>query len=538
VSTEVDQAGELGAGGGRIPFALRIGVVGHRAISDPAGVERAARAVLDRLQQRFRGTPSTPVVLVVLSSLAEGADRLLAREVLARPSASLEAILPCPPDEYARDFSNADSAAEFDELLGRAAEVVWPLGARNREDAYELSGRLVVDGVDVVVAVWDGCETASGAGTAPAVVRARDRRIPLFVIDPGDPSAPREEPGAGLPERELAELSHFNRATLTRKQVTSTFARRAGRLHASATPWTSALLAWHLPTFVRADALADRYRRLNTAVSDAVFLLGALALTTVGAQLLFLENAPSAAWVEVVTLLALLAVLLVGRHLQLHPRWVAYRFLAERLRASVFVAAVGARPRREARSQRVFDTDAAERWLKRAFEQAWLERPSITVPPEEFEQVRSFVLDSWVSEQLGYFAASAHRHERRVHRLEVASVALFALTVALATLHSLGVGHAAHTTNSWAKIATLLTIGLPALGVALSGVRTQRDYARNSLRFLRMREHMEVATSRLVNASDMDDLRAVVTDLDADLLDENRDWLLSILIHGRPELGA
>jgi hypothetical protein len=92
----------------------------------------------------------------VLSSLAEGTDRLVVRRVLARPGASLVAVLPLPRLDYLADFESPQSRQEFLELLGEAETVIEMPAADSRKEAYEQAGRYVVEYSDVLVTVWDG----------------------------------------------------------------------------------------------------------------------------------------------------------------------------------------------------------------------------------------------------------------------------------------------------------------------------------------------------------------------------------------------
>jgi len=61
------------------PLPLVIGITGHRALRpvDRAGLEAWVRAVFEDLRKRYPATP-----LVLLSPLAEGADRLATRVAL------------------------------------------------------------------------------------------------------------------------------------------------------------------------------------------------------------------------------------------------------------------------------------------------------------------------------------------------------------------------------------------------------------------------------------------------------------------------
>src|SRR5579872_4431506 len=103
-----------------LPYDLRIGVTGHRAITDEPAVAAAVTALLDRI-----GATLTPVPLAwrVISPLARGADRVVAHAVLARPEAQLEVVTPFPLDDYRQDFEDASDHAEFEHLLARATRV-------------------------------------------------------------------------------------------------------------------------------------------------------------------------------------------------------------------------------------------------------------------------------------------------------------------------------------------------------------------------------------------------------------------------------
>lgn len=164
---------------------LRVGVTGHRALDDPGAVARRVDGVLDRLA-RDAGTPATPASLHVWSSLAEGADRLVAERVLARAGSTLVAVLPLDLDDYRTDCGDAASAAHLDELVARAArvEVTGAGSTGDRTIAYERAGRRVVAGCDVLVALWDGRPAQGRGGTAEIVATARrcGRRLEVVTV--------------------------------------------------------------------------------------------------------------------------------------------------------------------------------------------------------------------------------------------------------------------------------------------------------------------------------------------------------------------
>ena len=172
------------------PGRLVIGVTGHRRLGDEAALTRAIDAALDELESGARAGGGR-VRLTALSPLAEGADRLVARRVLARPDGALDAVLPMSEKRYVEDFEAAGSEAEFRELLARARKVHRLPRSATRLKAYEAAGRYVVDHCDVLVAVWDGRPGDGPGGTADAVAYARESGRPVRVIDP---SSPRSSP--------------------------------------------------------------------------------------------------------------------------------------------------------------------------------------------------------------------------------------------------------------------------------------------------------------------------------------------------------
>ena len=108
----------------QIPYRLPlvIGATGHRDLCDKdlPDLEREVKAAIKRLKcQYLHNDPETPIV--VLSSLAEGGDRLIARVAMGL-GAKLVAPLPMAESEYRRDFLDPelrlkpDAIVEFDSL--------------------------------------------------------------------------------------------------------------------------------------------------------------------------------------------------------------------------------------------------------------------------------------------------------------------------------------------------------------------------------------------------------------------------------------
>jgi hypothetical protein len=178
--------------------AVKVGVSGHRILAEieklEASLSRALRVILESFPGRR---------MVVVSPLAEGADRLVARAVLGHAGTGLFVPLPLPVDDYLEDFASPESKAEFRELLARAEEIVDLPPAPTRDAAYEQVGEYVLDHSDVLVAVWDGLDAQGQGGTADIVGRALARGMTVIHIKAGNRKPGTTEPTSLGPEQGL-----------------------------------------------------------------------------------------------------------------------------------------------------------------------------------------------------------------------------------------------------------------------------------------------------------------------------------------------
>jgi hypothetical protein len=178
----------------RLP--LVIGVTGHRDLRDEdvARLEADVAGIIARLRLDYLADDDeTPII--VLSALAEGADRLVARVALAQ-GARLIAPLPMPREEYRRDFEpglKPGNAAEFDELLAHAVAapvIAFTHGnsleavrtnSEKRAEQYRAVGLFITQHSNALIAIWDGDEGNMATGGTAEVVKFTREGIPLEV---------------------------------------------------------------------------------------------------------------------------------------------------------------------------------------------------------------------------------------------------------------------------------------------------------------------------------------------------------------------
>lgn len=168
------------------PPPCRIGVTGHRILAEMDKINAGIDAALQRIERAFAERP-----LIIVSPLAEGADRLVAERVLARRHAQLIVPLPLPKADYLNDFEDAISKREFNELLKRAERVIELPPSPSRRVAYDAVGRYVLDQCDVLIAVWDG---QLDNGTGRVVTDARRRGLPIAWVHAGNRKPGTTEP--------------------------------------------------------------------------------------------------------------------------------------------------------------------------------------------------------------------------------------------------------------------------------------------------------------------------------------------------------
>src|SRR5579864_7622317 len=96
---------------GKVTLRLRIGITGHRDVT--AGhpgltteIANAVEYIIERLATDPGRVRSGEIALTAVSALAEGADRLVANEILKHRGSRLEIVLPLPPEDYRRDFGS------------------------------------------------------------------------------------------------------------------------------------------------------------------------------------------------------------------------------------------------------------------------------------------------------------------------------------------------------------------------------------------------------------------------------------------------
>ena len=184
-----------------LPFALTVGVTGHRlgaladarvaAIRDEIGlaleaIDRQATALFKREAALF--APAPPL-LTLVSPLADGADQMAAEAAIVR-GWRLQAVLPFDRATYAADFGEPGAAARLSALLDQSDCILeLPGDPDDDTEAYLGAGRATIAHCDLLIAVWDGRPPRGRGGTAEVVHLAVAQGTPVIHV-PSDGERP------------------------------------------------------------------------------------------------------------------------------------------------------------------------------------------------------------------------------------------------------------------------------------------------------------------------------------------------------------
>jgi hypothetical protein len=345
----------------KIPIIVRIGVTGHRHLANETAVRESIQRVLEEFDESLRNTPHS---YIVISPLAEGADRLVAQEVLSwhstsNSSSQLEAPLPMPEDEYVKDFPNPKSKAEFKNLLARAnrsqtldldrlkfgldggiTEEERELRKVNRRRAYRNVGFWVVDNCDVLIAIWNGEKAKGEGGTGEVAEYAQSIARSIVWIHSETGEIRKDMYGTRL-SKVLQHHDAYNAEKLNDSQLISELNRRLEKLkqHAEEAQLDTKVLEpfWKslLAQFVRATTLAALYQRRYFRAGTWVYILAASSVATVTVATLFFEKqvlplgipGGKLIWLEVGQIVVVVLLLAISALGEWHRKWIDYRFL-------------------------------------------------------------------------------------------------------------------------------------------------------------------------------------------------------------------
>ena len=444
---------------------LVVGVTSHRNIpfDQLAPIRTRVQVFFAQLKKEY---PSLP--LVVLSSLAEGGDQLVAIEALA-VGATLIAPLPLLRETYVGDFSSEAVRNTFDLLCDKASVLQLAPRASHQPDpvenpglarnlAYARAGMYVASHCHILLAIWDGKDSDRLGGTAqivhyylngiiPGVIdRRRDRQ---HLLGGGDERllhhivCSRNQDN-GEPANGLVALTSLWRTESSSIPVQSgmppefrlmlsrmaEFNADAGKYADAIQTQTPSRPAGHASTanidrlFETTDWLAIHFQKRILLAMRMTYTLAAL----MGIAFMSYADLPAQDYMIFVFLLlfasgAVLAMLASKRGW--HRKYLDYRALAEGLRIQSYWrrAGISMTADQEFAHDNFLQKQNVELgWIRNVMRAAGLNPPSSAGPPGAAElqaTINEWVGEPGVSGQLHYYERKVHERTHLHHVTEM-----------------------------------------------------------------------------------------------------------------------
>lgn len=552
---------------------LVIGVTGHRDIVE-AEFERLENHVehfFAELKSRFPNSP-----LRLLSSLAEGADRLVARVAL-RNDVQLQVVLPMPAEEYGSDFKSKESVAEFEDLCSRSEVLELPAAAQgtgtgsivgqDRDLAYANAGMFISAHCHILLAVWDGKQTQHVGGTAQIVYFQHYDRLPglaesvprtsLFLTDDESDlvyhipclrqqslaeygaAAPLAEPSWYTADPELPNLDNLpNRYVQIFKRTDEFNCDVARYLDRNDAPHDSLVVPPDTSNrtaaerigiiFSIADTLADYFQRRIQFTLRATHVLAVLAGL---AFILYSEvsRLNLLIFVFLIVLVGGLAVVEAARRRDWHRKYLDYRVLAEGLRVQYFWTIAGIHG--DGQTKFAYDNFLRQRdmelgWIRNIMRVAGLLGDSL--PNSHDEVGLKFAIDNWIGDdqhagQLSYYRVKSVQRSRNNRFADRLAMLCFWSGVLIAFVLAFfldAIGPAAQT-------PLLVLMGVLPLTAAVAETYTQRKANRELAKQYEFMEHVfNNARRRLDEAVNSNERSEVLQGLGEAALTEHAEWIL------------
>lgn len=187
-----------------------IGVTGHRNLN--SNDQKLIKKITGELRTIRDAHPGAEFVL--LTGLAEGADRLVAKLAIKELKVRLISVLAVPEEFFMMDFSDAQSRRQFKNYLKKSDEVLtapllskkaWQNYSPSRNNQYAWIGAFITLPSNYLIAIWDGKPARGRGGTAEVVRWFKHGRIPKLMLTEMTPNMRK----VGLKKRDKQSVHEF-----------------------------------------------------------------------------------------------------------------------------------------------------------------------------------------------------------------------------------------------------------------------------------------------------------------------------------------
>ncbi len=545
-----------------LAHSLLIGVSGHRKLrhDDIPALQARVRAFLLDLQARY---PQLP--LVVLSSLAEGSDQLVA-DVALDLGVRVIAPLPLPLELYRDDFE-PDGLARLGRQLQRVEALALPFGGNRthadvatpgpaRDQQYAQAGIFVSTHCHVLLALWDGKPSKQLGGTAQVVgfhlhghMRGAVDRQPLAatLLGPdqenivhhlpamreGDDAAPDAEgrwlvwngemTSAGSLPAAFAQV--FDRQAAFTGDANK-YADAIASAGANAPADAAVCPVWR--SFIGADWLASLYQRRVARVLRTTYIVVALmgfAFFTYTDVL----DADLVIYLFLFLFLLGMGIVQLAKRREWERKYLDYRTLAEGLRVQSYWRRAGVvlpGNRTTAHENFLQKQDMELGWIRNVMCGASLDGMLVATPgtTEQIDAVvREWIGNPQTDGQLAYYAMSSRRRARLHHRSEQVGQTCIGIAVTIAAFLALFT----HRLDDGIKQVLMLALGLLSVAAAVHEAYVHKKADKELIRQYSFMQRMFGSAKRLLDdTTDPGEQRRILVALGEAALTEHAEWSL------------
>jgi hypothetical protein len=490
---------------GRLQVTFRVAVVGPSSVepSEYEAIDGAIEGELRRLayEAQRQGTSTTPVNFAVVSSLSEGVPRIAALAAI-RLGATLEVILSGSIGQVSRGLSQY-SRGEFQTLFKAASSTTVLAPRRPQYEQYNA----IISRCDALVDVHFGADPSGQVNEIANVAKSRN----LTVIDLAIEKSPKEDPAACkvvssltptplLDIKVLQLIDRFNRYPIPKDSLRS----YDNMQHLQGLPTVEAVAATVVPYQARADYTALRCQRAFKYYSNAVQVLAAAATIFALTELTLLPGREFITWAETASLVLVVVSVLIGRRAGWHDMWQSCRYLAERLRWVIFIAATGASE--PLAPQAASGRDQPPDWIRRAFSEIWLMIPQKTVTDAAVPLMRTVITD-FLGSIISYRQRVSARLRQRERRLRVLGVILFGAGLGLAIMHSLGSYDPLHTAP---QNLGYLSVLVPIISGVIAESSGRQNYGRRADEYIALTRELIALRQAVISTTEIRHLQDYV----------------------------
>lgn len=528
----------------QIPATICIGITGHRTLENENMIKDCVRTKLRKFEEMAcNELPHSPHVFVVISPLAEGSDRLVANEVLDLPVTDknfvprLETVLPMPEEIYIKDFTAPGSLKEYYDLKRRSQTVNTLDYNGLRADRFRNVGRYVVKNCDILFVIWNGEISDKRGGTYDIFEYAKKFHRPYVWINSKTGMVQEEKIDGDLFFKLLKQLDQYNNERWLNRAEISSFSDSRYKRFLDGAPddaLSDETKKFYrddlMPKYARASLLSKFYKNKYYFATVLIYVLAVLAVATVTTQVLFFPDNSEYVFAEVFEMLLILITVTVSNKIGLHRRWIDYRFIAERIKTTVFFTIAGIDYEPLGYLPQVSKANQADYWITHAFSWIWRTRPlqatNKLIDSNTLDKLKSYLKIAWIGDQQKFYGKNSHEQMKKYYRYELLGLMLFITTLIVAFLHA-----SDKLTLSLYEKRGMGGLGiiLPAMGASISGLLSTREFQRNATRYKQMVSPLENIKQQLDTPMTAEQFVILLEQANELMLRENQDWRVSFL---------